>query len=389
MAYSHERYRGISALIPLMRFRSVVAIAFLLCAPAILLGQTLAFSVKNIPAAANKVTVVVDGPGISDKVWVCQSFAAGTSTYAFSTSVPAGGPYRVRAIVFKSTGESFPAILRSGKSTGSMVTAGGTTNVTINLADIAIALDATSPSSGAAGSLVTLKVNITDNDQVMAGRTTGRIWYASVPFALNMVVSQTFGLMSQPVSGPRQAAVDLRLPGTPGTLYYQFGESAPDFRNPNNQESPFVVGPNLQQGGALWQLTVTGTTSVALSVGQIPAGANKVTAVVDGGGMANRIVVSQSFSLGTPSISMSLGVPTGVRTGYARWRLRARPAARSTPVVLRSGLVNGISVGGRRHERLGVAGQRDCKRGRFDASLGEHRHSCHNFDQRERHWSAA
>ena len=329
-----------------MRLSIFVRLLLLTALCGCIYAQSIALTVRNIPAAANKVTMVVDGPGIAGKVWTCQPFAVGTGTFSFNTSVPAGGPYRIRAIVFRSvSGETFPAILRSGKSTGVIVASGSVANVSITLADIPIALDAASATSGGAGALVALRVNINDDNEVMAGRTTGRIWYSSTPFSLNMYAAQTFGPMSQPVSGARQAVVDLRLPATAGTLYYQFGESAPDFRNPNNQESPFVVWPDIQQSASLLQLAVTSQTSVSLTVNQIPAAANKVTAVVDGIGLTGRIVSSQSFSAGTASTTLSLGVPAGGPYRIRALAFNSNPGSTSRPAILRSGQVNGVIAG--------------------------------------------
>lgn len=308
--------------------------------------ETLVLTVQDIPSAANKIHVAVDGGQITGVVFSAASFPSGSASFTHTVGVPAGGPYRVRVVAFKSTpGDSFPAILRSGKATGVTVNEGASVPVAVTLSEIPVALDAGSPTSGATGSSVTLRVNITDDAGVMDGRTTGRIWYSTSPFLRNLYGSSAFGIMSQPLTGPRQAAVEVRLPSTPGVLYYQFGESAPDLRNPNGQESPFVIWPNLDQGGSLWQLPITPNNPVELAVNNIPPAANRLVALVDGGGLTNRVVSSQDIPLGSSSASITLNVPPG--TGY---RIRAiayasNPAANPRPAILRSGQLVSVTIG--------------------------------------------
>jgi len=308
--------------------------------------ETLVLTVENIPSAANKIHVAVDGGPIAGVIFSAAAFSTGSTRFTHTVGVPAGGPYRVRVVAFQSTpGNSFPAILRSGKAAGVTVNEGASVPVTIALSDIPVALDAGSPTSGPAGSSVTLRVNITDEAGVMDGRTTGRIWYSASPFVLNLYGSSAFGVMSQPPTGPRQAAVEIRLPSSPGVLYYQFGESAPDLRNPNGQESPFVIWPNLDQGASLWQLAVTPNNPVELTVNNLPSAANRLVAVVDGGGLTHSILSAKDIAPGSTSVSMTLNVPPG--SGY---RIRAiayvsNPAANPRPAILRSGQLTSATIG--------------------------------------------
>jgi hypothetical protein len=145
-------------------------------------GSSFLFTISNIPAAANRVAVVVDGGGLTKKLTATQSFTPGTPSVTLTIGAPPGNQYRLRAIAWTSTGYNYPAILRTGKAAGVQL-AGSAAAVSIPLSDVAFSLDPTTPSFVGAGSTVTIGVNFTDTGDVLEGAPGARIWYSTSSFS--------------------------------------------------------------------------------------------------------------------------------------------------------------------------------------------------------------
>ena len=124
-------------------------------------AQTINLQVSAIPGAATRVVAVVDQGGLAAPLRYAQDITPGAPSATLPLAVPAGGPYRVRAIAF-TAGLAYPAILRSGKTTGVLVPNLTAVSAQIALTAINAAVDTATPSSAPAGSTVTLAANIAD-----------------------------------------------------------------------------------------------------------------------------------------------------------------------------------------------------------------------------------
>jgi hypothetical protein len=140
----------------------------MLLLPLMASAQQLNLSVGNIPPAATRLVAVVDGGSISGTLRGSQDVSAGIGSSAISMGVLSGGPYRIRVIAFASGG-TFPAVLRSGKTTGISVSANGSTSASVRLGDVNGAVDSSTPTSASAGAQVTVRINITDPGDFLAG----------------------------------------------------------------------------------------------------------------------------------------------------------------------------------------------------------------------------
>ena len=257
-----------------------------------------------------------------------------------SLGVPSGGPYRIRVIAFTSGG-TFPAVLRSGKAAGISVASGATANASITLADVSGAIDPSTPTSANAGTQVTIKINITDPGDFLAGVSSGRLWSSTNPLTQNTTGAQTSGTLSSLGNSLYEFATAINLPTSGGTFYYQFGEASFAFDNPNGTEAPFLDWLNLQTGAQALQITESSITGLNVSVGNIPASATRLVAAVDGGTISGALWSSKEVSSGVGSTTLSLGVPSG---GPYRIRVIAFTSGGTFPAVLRSGKATGISV---------------------------------------------
>ena len=241
-------------------------------------------SVGNIPPAATRLVAVVDGGSISGTLRGSQDVSAGIGSSTFSMGVPSGGPYRIRVIAFTS-GSTFPAVLRSGKTTGVSVSTSGSTSASVTLGDVTGAVDPSTPTSASAGAQVTIKINITDPGDFLAGVSSGRLWSSTSPLTQNTTGAQTSGTLSSLGNGVYQFAGAVNLPTSGGTFYYQFGEASFAFDNPNGTEAPFLDWPNLQTGGQALQIAASGTPSISgLNPSSATAGGPALTLVVNGSG---------------------------------------------------------------------------------------------------------
>src|ERR1035437_3061870 len=183
----------------------------MLLLPLMASAQQLNLSVGNIPPAATRLVAVVDGGSISGTLRGSQDISAGIGSSTFSMGVPSGGPYRIRVIAFTS-GSTFPAVLRSGKTTGVSVSTSGSTSASVTLGDVTGAVDPSTPTSASAGAQVTIKINITDPGDFLAGVSSGRLWSSTSPLTQNTTGAQTSGTLSSLGNGVYQFAGAVNLP---------------------------------------------------------------------------------------------------------------------------------------------------------------------------------
>jgi hypothetical protein len=141
-----------------------------------LTGTRLNVSLRDVPALATAVSVIVDGPGVSVPVEIRQA-ATGASSLAVALTVPAGAGYRVRAMAYDANG-----LLRSAKVAAATASANAP-EVVIPLRDITVSAGSSTPVSIAAGSFVQLQFNIADPGDVLENATAA-LFYGSGSFAL-------------------------------------------------------------------------------------------------------------------------------------------------------------------------------------------------------------
>jgi hypothetical protein len=264
--------------------------------------NTLAVFVNNIPLSATNVSLVVDGPGgisISDIEYVST-----TNSTMVSVAVPAGGPYRVRAVALLGQGSCFSQspcfyVLRSGKTTGVFVSSTGG-NASIALADVLGMVDPSTPSIGVAGTNVTIRINLTDPGDFLDGLSAGQLWSSPAVPMYNFFGSSSSGTLASAGVGSYLFTGGLTLPTSRGVVYYQFGESAPSF----GPSSPFLVWPNLILGSPA-QIQVIGPPSNPPAVIiDSPAAGSTVSGVVTVAGWA----LDNTTAVGTAISSVQISV---------------------------------------------------------------------------------
>src|SRR5215469_6411511 len=175
-------------------------------------------SVNNIPAQATRVAVVIDGGAISGQLTGQQDFAYGTSSANLTVGVPAGGPYRMRAVAYDGTVGGSP-LLRSGQAISIQVSTGGLLSVTIGLGDISITRDPSTPALGATGSRVTFSFDITDPGDAIEG-LSGLFYSSPTLFVSPNPGPAVVNPVTKVISGSYVAAFTEYLPLTGTALYY-------------------------------------------------------------------------------------------------------------------------------------------------------------------------
>jgi hypothetical protein len=107
------------------------------------------------------------------------------------------------------------------------------------------------------------------------------------PPTRNLTGAQTSGTLASSSSGAYLFTTTVNLPTNGGTLYYQFGESAPSFTIPGfvTTPSPFLVWPNLDTGAKPAQIAVIGPLGITgLNPTSATAGGSALTLTVNGTG---------------------------------------------------------------------------------------------------------
>jgi hypothetical protein len=312
----------------------------LLLMPLAARAQQINLTVTNIPTSATRVVAVVDGRGITGSLRASQDVTTGAGSSSLALGVPSGGPYRIRAIAY-TAGGVFPAILRSGKTTGIAVGSAGTLNASVNLADVSFSVDPTTPSSANAGANVTVNVDIVDPGDFLDGVSSGELWSGTSAPTQNLKGAPTSGTLKSLGSGAYEFSTAVNLPTTGSNFYSQFVASSFGFDNPNGTEAPLLVWPNLPASTTPPQIALSGNSGINLTVTNIPANATRLVAVVDTGTNTGPLRTSQDVSPGVGSSTFFVGLPAG--TGY-RVRVIAFIAGSMYPAILRSGKATGISI---------------------------------------------
>jgi hypothetical protein len=242
----------------------------------------------------------------------------------------------VRVVAFAAGGSS-PAILRAGKATG--VPSPG--NVLVALADPSFAAVEGTPASAPAGTTVSLAATVADPGDAVAGVPVASVYSRTQPFAANLDGTESRGVLESAGAGSYRISASLTLPAIAAITYYQFAANARDFNDPGGSESPHYFWPNPQGGQLLRQVASTLSSSIQITLSGAPGAATRLVAVVDQGGLSQRIRAVADFAAGQAPAGMNVDVPPG---GPYRVRLIAFRSGAATPVILRSGVAGGASV---------------------------------------------
>lgn len=303
-------------------------------------AQTINLQVSAIPSFATRVVAVVDQGGLATPLRFPKDVTAGNSAATLAIAVPAGGPYRVRAIAF-TAGLAYPAILRAGKVMGVLVPNQTTVSAQIALAARNAALDAATPASAPAGSTVTLAANITDPGDTGIGASATRVYSATTPLAGNQLGDERSGPLERLAESVYRLSTTMATPASGATLYYQFAYNAWDFNDGNNVEQPYWFWPNLAAGESALTLASQVSSGISLTVSGLPAAGNRIVAVVDGAALQRPVRAVKDYAPGQSSTTMFVDVPAA--SGY-RVRVVAFTAGSPFPAILRTGKVASVQA---------------------------------------------
>jgi hypothetical protein len=278
--------------------RAVVIALLILALAGVARAQTIHATLTNIPTAATRVVVLVDGGNISVPTPSSQTISTGTSSLVMSIGVPAGGPYRLRV----ATEDASANLLRSGKVTGLSVTAGQTVPVAISLTDVTAALDASSPTSANESSPVTIRFNLADAGNVLSeGASECWIDWGTDSSSLT---NRKPGDITVSTDTSYQCATSLSTPPASTSLYYRVGTYAYDFLY--SYMYPLLLYPS----STPLQMTLSAANTISLTVLNIPTTATRLVVLIDGGTLSTPAAASKTIS-GVTSASWTLGVPSG------------------------------------------------------------------------------
>jgi hypothetical protein len=224
----------------------------------------------------------------------------GTASAAAFIALPAGA-YRIRILADSpSTG-----MLASGQTTVT-VSSGVTASASVALTAMTVTVDSSTPASAAAASSVPILFDVVDAGNVLSG-VYAYLWAGLTPFgvAAGGTIAGVAGFSS---SGPTtvQAGFSILLPAGAGAFYYVLRAQVPtgvDYStlwSPNPAQSP----------NSPWQIQTVVTTSVSLSVTNIPSEAVRLVVLADGP-LPTVVSTEQAVSPGATSATILVALPAG------------------------------------------------------------------------------
>jgi hypothetical protein len=245
-----------------------------------------------------------------------RALTPGTASAAAFIALPAGA-YRIRILADSpSTG-----MLASGQTTVT-VSSGVTASASVSLAAMTVTVDSSTPAAAAAASSVPILFDVVDAGNVLSG-VYAYLWAGLAPFgvAAGGTIAGVAGFSS---SGPTtvQAGFSVLLPAGAGAFYYVLRAQVPtgvDYStlwSPNPAQSP--TSP--------WQIQTVVTTSVRLTVGNIPSAAVRLVVLADGP-LPTVVSTEQAISPGASTAVILVALPAGT------YRLRALVDAAAGDIV--------------------------------------------------------
>lgn len=214
----------------------------------------------STPTPTNEFIVAVDGGAFESTPQVSHLTGSSMTSGTLILGVPAGGPYRVRAIAVDprpTYTTTFPMMNASGKADNVTVTSGSVTDVAVTLAPMSVTI--TAPTSVTAGSQVQISWTYTDPgaglDRTPAA-VDGRVRYSTSPMSQDLSGTQlsATGTALSPTS--YQFTVTFTAPLTSGTLYFQVTAQTFDLTIPGTSRAGWYIDPSLSRGESLRQVTV-------------------------------------------------------------------------------------------------------------------------------------
>lgn len=276
-------------------------------------GGTIRVTLQSVPATATGIAVLVDGGLLTTPLVTAADITAGTTSLAIDVGVVAGGPYRVRAAAYV-TQSGFGSLLRSGQTSVTTVNTGTLVTATVALSTTVAALDPSTPATATHSQSVNIRVNVTDPGDLLENKRTDFLTGSDGASGTGY-----FGQSNWVRSAPTvyQALLTTTMPSS-GTIFY-FRSSTPLFTVTTTNTTPvYLFAPSLDRYGAGWQILLSVDATIHLTINSIPANANSIAILVDGGLLTTALITRQDFVPGTASTIVHLGVVSG-----ATYRLRA------------------------------------------------------------------
>ncbi len=262
-------------------------------------------AVTGIPSSASRLVVIADVP-------------PGAPFYAQRTLTPGGAPaaafialaagaYRIRILADSPDA----GMLASGQTTVT-VPSGVTASAAVALSAMTVTVDSSTPLAAAAASSVAILFNVVDAGNVLSG-VYAYLWAGIEPFgvAAGGTVAGVAGFYS---SGPItvQAGFSILLPAGAATFYYALRAPVPA-----GVDYSLLYSPNpAQSPGSPWGIQTMVSTSVTLTVLDIPSGAARLIVLADGP-LPSVVSTEQAVSPGASSATLLVALPAG------SYRLRA------------------------------------------------------------------
>jgi hypothetical protein len=289
-------------------------------------AQSVRATVYGIPVTATRLVGLLDGGGIASPAPFAKNISTGTTSTVIDIGTVAGGPYRLR-ILAQDSGAN---LLSSGKVTGINVPSGSTVNVSPTLASVTVSVNGSTPASTVAGGPATALFDVYDaGDVVWPVASSCWVDWSTDSASLS---NRKFGDLANVSGSSYQCGVALATPGNAPALYYRFGTYAYEFAY--NGVTPILLYPS----GTPRSMFLVATSTVNLTVSNIPATATRLVVTVDGGSLAAASISAQSINAGTPSTLIPLGIPAG---GPYRLRVVAHDGSSQ---LLRTGAATGVTA---------------------------------------------
>ena len=303
-------------------------------------------SITEMPEGVDRVYITIDLNGnITHKF----EYVPTGTTLIRDLRVPAGGPYRIRVHV---AGRPFKEIVTyGGRADTVMVVEGARTEVTVPVSEFSVIRDPATPLTIQPGSLITLKLLITDPGGFLKDAMSPVVYLGTEPYSQSDRERHP-GTLTALTESTYSFETTFTAPPLKGMLYYQLYSTNYSLTNSTLK----LTLPNPISGLTLLSLEIAGGSSgIDLSLSNIPTQADHLLLWLDDEtpnltGQEN--VPSFILNRGT-SLTLPLGAPPG-----PAHCVRAMAGARSwgtTGLILASGRVCGVSVEENSRTQAGLA----------------------------------
>ena len=272
-------------------------------------------TVNGIPSSATRLVVIADvAPGAP--LYAQRAVTPGTASATAFIALPAS-TYRIRILA-----DSVAAGMLASGQTTMTVPSGATASASVALSAMTVTVDSSTPASAGAASSVAILFDVVDAGNVLSG-AYAYLWAGLAPFgvAAGGTIAGVAGFYS---SGPTtvQAGFSVLLPAGAATFYYVLRAQVA-----TGVDYSLLCSPNPGQSPqAPWQIHTAVTTSVNLSVMNIPSGAVRLVVLADGP-LPGVVSTEQAVSPGAQSATILVAVPAGT------YRLRALADAAAGDII--------------------------------------------------------